>query len=126
AAVAADAKERDKEPGAVWADDRDALALGNAHLVERRCLRPRQLADPSIGEFAEAASGRIRLVNDADFGTIDIFCPKQEVADVHRDLHHGLLSVGPDLNRREIARLPPEELAHRRARADIAGELRVG
>src|SRR5205807_186870 len=58
AAEAADAKERGKESGAVLADNSDALALGNADLVEGRCLRPRQLTDPSVGKFPEASSGR--------------------------------------------------------------------
>ena len=59
----ADAEQAEQEARRVGRDDGDALVAGDAEVVEGGAEAARHLAEPGVGEAAEATAGRARLVD---------------------------------------------------------------
>src|SRR5439155_5563460 len=84
---AADAKERDEEPGGVGRDDRHPFAPAHAEAVEGGSLCPGPFVDLVPGQRAQRTAGVVGLVDDADPVAIDVIGPLQKVTNCKRHAH---------------------------------------
>ncbi len=91
AAEHAHPEEAHQEARRVRRDDRDPLALAHPQLVEGDGQAPAHRGEPSVGDAAEPAAGRIGLVDDGFTLAVDQLGAVEEIGQGQGNDHVGLL-----------------------------------
>ena len=101
----ADSEQSEQEARGVGGNDGHALVLADAEIVEGGGETTRHRAELRVGEAAEAAAGRARLVDHGLAAAVDMLGPLEEIAEGEGH-DHGLSLLsgfsGCDVRRRPI------------------------